>query len=94
MDDLDARPAREARTKPGGELAVDLDRPHPVAAAGELAGENARAGADVEDERVARDLGCPDDLRGQPRRAEEVLCVATLWRRPARALDGHGGSPW
>lgn len=77
MEDLDLRHVAEALTQAADEGGVDLDRPHAPAAAGQLGGQRAGAGADVQDEVVLADAGVADDLGREARRAEEVLCVAT-----------------
>src|SRR6185369_12026245 len=72
-DHLDAGLAGEARREPVRERGIDLDEVEPSGARGELAGQRAEAGADLQRDRARPELRRLDDPARDRGVAEEVL---------------------
>ena len=68
------------------ERAVELDRVDVADAVGEVAGEDAEAGADLEHDVIGVELGEPAD------HAEDVLVGEEVLAQPLLRDDGHGSA--
>src|SRR5207302_6220956 len=90
LDDLDVRPASAEPLRPAG---VELDRDDAPGPSRERLRQAAAAGAEIEDEVAAPEVGVAHELRRERVGAKEVLATGGASPRLSRAA-GDGRSPW
>ncbi|GAA3815783.1 hypothetical protein GCM10022380_37500 [Amycolatopsis tucumanensis] len=88
MHDANVRPITESGGQAAHEVFISLDSENTCAGGGEVAGEGALAGADLQDEIVAADGAGLDELCGDRRCGKEMHAGGP----PGTRCRGHGYS--